>query len=80
MVRQIGKPTIFFTLSATDNHGLDLFNLLCPNKNYENVSEIEKRQLMHHNPIIHAYFFQQRVKFFIKFVFIAILAVIEYWY
>ena len=80
MVRQIGNPTIFFTLSAADYYWPDLFNLLCPNKKYEELSEKEKRQLMHDNPIVTAYFFQQRVKLFIKHVLVPLFGVIDYWY
>lgn len=32
MVRQLGTPTIFFTLSAADYHWPDLFRLLAPNQ------------------------------------------------
>ena len=80
MVRQIEKPTIFFTLSATDYHWPELFNLLCPNKKYEELSEKEKQHLMHDNPIVTAYFFQQRVKLFIKHVLVPLFGVIDYWY
>ena len=56
-VRQNGEPTIIFTSSAADYHWPDLFRLLCPDKKYEELSDNEKRNLMHDNPIIVAYFF-----------------------
>ena len=51
MVKQNGIPTKFFILSAADYHWPDLFRLLCPDKKYEELSDNEKRNLMHDNPI-----------------------------
>ena len=78
MVRQLGKPTIFITLSAADYHWPDLFKLLCPDKYFEELSSNEKRKLMHDNPIIVAYFFQHRVKLFIKHVLVPLFGVTDY--
>ena len=80
MVKQLGKPTIFFTLSVADYHWLDLFRLLRPNVPYENITEKEKRQLMHDNPIIVSFFLQERVRLFIKHVIKPVFKVKDMWY
>lgn len=63
MVPQIGQPTIFFTLSAADYYWPDLFRLICPNKDYKDLSEDEKQKLMHDNPIIVAHFFKRELDY-----------------
>ena len=46
MVRQLGKPTIFFTLCAADYHWPDSFRLLCPDKHFDDISDKEKRTII----------------------------------
>ncbi|KAL7297052.1 hypothetical protein TKK_0009478 [Trichogramma kaykai] len=46
MVDQIGKPTIFFTLSAADYHWPDLFRLLAPSTDYSDLQSEQKRNLI----------------------------------
>ena len=80
MVQQLGKPTIFFTLSAADYHWPDLFGILCPEKRYEEISDDEKRKLMHDNPLLVGYFFQHRVNLFVEHVLKKVFNVKDYWY
>ncbi|KAL7304776.1 hypothetical protein TKK_0003004 [Trichogramma kaykai] len=80
MVDQIGKPTIFFTLSAADYHWPDLFRLLAPSTDYSDLQSEQKRNLMHDNPLIVGYFFKERVELFMSKVLIPVFRVKDYWY
>ena len=58
-VQQLGKPTIVFTLRASDYHWPDLFRILCHEKKYEEISDDDKRKLIRDNTILVGYIFQQ---------------------
>ena len=64
MVRQIGTPTIFFTLSAADYHWPDLFRILGHDAN--DLTECQRKDLMHQNPATVAWFFETRCDIFMK--------------
>lgn len=68
MVEQLGKPAIFFTLSAADYRWPDLFKILAPNRNYSTLTSEEKQLLVHQNPVIVSDFIQYRVEIFVKYV------------
>ena len=75
----VNQP-FFFTLSAADYHWPDLFRLLCPDKHFDDISDKEKRKLMHDNPVLVAYFFQHRVKLFVEHVLKKVFNVKDCWY
>ena len=83
MVKQLGCPTIFFTLSAADYHWPDLFRLLLSlesdSRDPDDLSEKERRDFMHDNPDIVAYFLQKRCELFREKVLIPIFGVVDYW-
>ncbi|XP_012146256.2 uncharacterized protein LOC105663231 [Megachile rotundata] len=79
MVNQLGLPTIFFTLSAADYHWPDLFSLLAPGTDPASLSERQRRDLMHENPLLVAYFFQRSCDVFIKKVLRPVFKVADYW-
>ena len=74
MVRQIGKPSIFFTFSRLSLAGCISHSLLT--KNFEDI--IEKRKLMHDNPILIGNFFQIIVYLFIEHILKKIFKVKDY--
>lgn len=80
MCEQIGTPTFFFTLSAADYHWKDIFRLIDGNTPYESISELDKKRLMHENPMIVANYFQLRAQKFMKHVMPALFNVQDYWY
>uniref|UniRef100_A0A158P537 ATP-dependent DNA helicase n=1 Tax=Tetranychus urticae TaxID=32264 RepID=A0A158P537_TETUR len=80
MVQQIGTPTIFFTLSAADYHWPDLFRLLSPDNDSNLLSERERIELMHKNPLITSWFFRRRAETFIDKVLKKIYPVNDLWY
>lgn len=64
MVEQLGKPAVFFTLSVADYRWPDLFKILVPNRNYSELTMVEKMSLINENPILVAHFVQFRVETF----------------
>lgn len=80
MVEQLGKPTIFFTLSAADYHWKSLFQLLTPDSDLSEISEKRRAQLMHDNPILAGYHYQERARLFITKVVIPYFNVTDHWY
>lgn len=80
MVRQIGMPTIFFTLSAADYHWPDLFRLLQPNSNPDSLNDQERRVLMHENPAKVAWFFKERCDIFMREFMMKFFSVKDFWY
>jgi len=80
MVRQLGTPTIFFTLSAADYHWPDLFKILSPNVNPNSLDEKQRATLMHDNPATVAWFFEKRCDIFMKLFMTKFFAVKDYWY
>ena len=79
MVEQIGTPAVFFTLSAADYHWPDLFRLLS-NTNPEDLTDQQRRELMHDNPGVVAYFFKKRCEIFINNILKPLFGVTDYWY
>lgn len=75
MVEQLGKPSIFFTLSAADYRWPDLFKVLAPNRDYCTLTIEERQRLVHENPVIVSDYIQHRVDIFIKYVIKPILKV-----
>ncbi|KAL7291691.1 hypothetical protein TKK_0014481 [Trichogramma kaykai] len=80
MVDQLGKATIFFTLSAADYHWSDLFRLLISEWDIDDLTDNERRQVMHENPIIVGYFFQERAHILINNVMVPLFKVKDYWF
>lgn len=75
MAEQLGMPTLFFTLSAADLHWPDLFKILAPDEDFQNISEHRRRLLVKENPLIVDSFFLHRAETFIKEVIILELLV-----
>lgn len=66
MVRQIGTPTIFFTLSAADYHWPDLYRIISPEIPTTELTNQMRRRIMHENPNLTAWFFNKRCEIFMK--------------
>lgn len=85
MVQTIGAPTLFFTLSAADIQWPELYRLLDPNFNpaepiVDEFRENRRRaKLLNDNPLIVAWFFQQRADSFIRDVLFKKLPVKDSW-
>jgi len=80
MVRQLGTPTVFFTLSAADYHWPDLFRLLCPTVDPDTLSEGQRSALMHDNPYTVAWFFEKRCDLFMKKFLMKFFAIKDFWW
>lgn len=80
MVRQLGTPTIFFTLSAADYHWPDLFRILSPDTDPNLLDERQRSTLMHENPSTVAWFFQKRCDIFMKKFMTRFFPVKDFWY
>jgi len=80
MVRQLGTPTIFFTLSAADYHWPDLFRILCPDTDSNLLDEKQRATLMHENPATVAWFFELRCDAFIKKFLTKFFSITDFWY
>ena len=76
MVKQLGKPTNFFTLSATTGPIYDA----C----YVAIGTLthyvwQKKNLMHDNPIIVGYFLPERAKIFLNTVLKPLFKIKDFW-
>lgn len=80
MVHQLGAPTVFFTLTAADYHWPDLFRILRPGIDPQDINERTRKLLMHENPATVAWFFEQRVAQFMNSFLIPFFDVGDYWY
>lgn len=77
MMRQIGKPTMFFTISMAENRSPELIAQLYRNKNPHlpklslidalNLSDDEKTKLIRDDPVLCCTFFKNRSNEFIKY-------------
>lgn len=81
MVSQIGKPTIFFTLSAADEHWPDIYRLLCEGTNLDrgSLTNEQRRKLMRDNPLITSWFFERRSTYFLNGLMKEIFKVKDFW-
>ena len=76
MLRQIGIPSIFFTISLAENYSPELIAQMYKNKHKKEISIIEamqlsfdeKTKLTREDPVLCATFFKNRSNEFIKFV------------
>ena len=76
MIRQLGIPTLFISLSAADTKWIDLLssiktlltNRLCPNEEIEQMSWSEKCKLISTHPTICSLYFDNKVKKFYKHI------------
>lgn len=80
MVEQLGKPAVFFTLTAADYHWRDIFRLINPNVDPTELSEGDRAKLMHDNPILTGYFYHEWVRIFLNKVVKPIFNVTDMWY
>lgn len=85
MVEQLRAPTLFFTLSAADLHWPELYWLLDTNNEYpvfenEILENNRRAHLLNENPLIVAWFFDLRSKFFIKDVLFSRYQVLDWWF
>ena len=81
MVKQIGTPTVFITLSYADHHWPDLYRLLVPEgQDATQLNEQERRELMINNPDITTEFFYRRCDIFIKKILTPIFGVVDKWH
>ncbi|KAK3916820.1 hypothetical protein KUF71_025921 [Frankliniella fusca] len=79
MVKQIGPPTIFFTLSSADYRWKELFRLLGENER-DVLNYSVRSRLLSDNPLIVTTFFKFRVQYFLKKCFCDNFNVKDYWY
>ena len=82
MVDQLSTPTIFFTLSAADYHWPDLYRLLLQAHNQDpdtELSEHQRREMMHNNADLVAFFLQHRCQLFVHHVLYPIFGVVDHW-
>ncbi|KAK3932375.1 ATP-dependent DNA helicase [Frankliniella fusca] len=79
MVKQIGPPTIFFTLSSADYHWRELYRLLGCDESSE-VDYNLKSKLLCDNPLIVTTFFKDRIQYFLKKSFYDYFDVVDFWY
>ena len=90
MVKQLGAPTLFFTLSPADFHWPELYRLLYsflgihsdPEAPIEDEFRENRRRkkLLNENPLIVAWFFQQRAESFIGDVLFGKFPVVNHWW
>ena len=85
MVKQLGAPTIFFTLSAADIQWSELYRLIDPDfatisNTNEQIESRKRAKLLMDNPLIVASFFKHRFNSFIKNILFKKFKVIDYWF
>ncbi|KAK3924461.1 ATP-dependent DNA helicase RRM3 [Frankliniella fusca] len=80
MVKQIGLPTIFFTLSAADFHWPRLYDLLKEISHQNELNETERHNLMFNNPKICSDYFFEVAEIFINSIIIPHFNVKDHWY
>lgn len=80
MFRQLGCTTIFFPLSAADYHWPDMFRILDSSWEPQDLSESDRKSLMHENTATLAWFFNIRVELFFKKFLIKIFSIEDFWY
>ena len=85
MVKQLGAPTLFFTLSAADIQWPELYRLLDSDGNTisstnEQIENRRRTKLLIDNPLIVAWFFKHRADSFIKDVLFKKFKVIDHWF
>lgn len=84
MVKQLGPPTLFFTLSAVDLQLPELYALLDPDNILETLDPTERRRenarLLSENPMIASLFSQKRVHIFFKEYLKKEFDVVDHWY
>lgn len=80
MVRQLGTPTVFFTLSAADYHWPDSFRILTQGRDPNSLTERERADFMHDNAHTVAWFFYIRVDLFMRVFMRSFFGVRDFWY
>ncbi|XP_055344659.1 uncharacterized protein LOC129592610 [Paramacrobiotus metropolitanus] len=84
MVRSIGVPTIFFTLSAADLYWPEIFDLIDPTTTSENCTEKEilrrRTKALQENPLIADWYFVERSQQFIHKILTPRWKIKDYWY
>lgn len=85
MIKSIGAPTLFFTLSAADLFWPEIFTHLGHHYNIDNnLSQSQiiaiRRKILNDNPLEFSYFFQKRASIFIHKVLKPKFGVIDYWF
>lgn len=88
MCRQLGTPTVFFTLSAADYHWPDLFRILRPRMDRDlqarfdsdTLSLNDRATIMHDNPATVAWFFETRCDVFLAEFMKKVFKIADYWY
>lgn len=83
MVQQLGAPTLFFTLSAPDLQSNEMFRLINSTKQ-EFLNEFQecrsRNHLLNTNPLLAAWFFEERFEVFIHKVLLKRFSVIDFWH
>ena len=84
MIKIIGVPTIFFTLSAADIQWPELNRLYEIEQEMQLIDESAQNRLrnkkLNSEPMTAAYFFNERVNFFVKKIIVPKFGAIEYWF
>lgn len=65
MIEQLGMPTLFLTLSAADMHWPELYKILAPDEDIQNITEQQRWKLVQDNPLVVDEFFLTRAETFI---------------
>lgn len=84
MVKQLGAPTIFFTLSAADLQWPELYEILDPENRLGSLDPNERRRergrLLNENPLVASWFLQKRVDVFFSEFLKDEFSVVDYWW
>ena len=84
MVKTCGPPTVFLTLSAADLYWPELYQILDPGFDYNQLTDRSAMQrrnrLLNENPLKVAYFFQKRAELFLLKCFNQKFKVKDYWW
>lgn len=76
MIRQLGCPAVFITLSAADIHWYDLHMHL---QDGDVGNYIQRMQRLNQNPVLAAEYFKRRVKLFIENILYPLLDAEDHW-
>jgi hypothetical protein len=82
MEKQLGLPTLFFTLSAADLHWPELMKVFHPDltqHEISNLSERERRELVATKPIVPSSVFYERAEYFLDKILHPKFQVLDFW-
>ena len=80
LITQIGSPTFFFTLSATDTKWPDLHSVLSPNVPSSLLTNKQRIDNVINNPHTTSLYLHQCLKIFREEIIEKLMEEINYWY